>query len=86
MEKEGFIRGMEIFNKFELPIKTLVTDQHTGLAKYIKENLSHLNHRYDVWHVAKSKPASNYIYIYTYQHIQVSSSKYNAYKNRISID
>ena len=54
MEKEGFIRGMKIFEEYELPVKLLVTDRHKQLSKWIRENLPHIQHRYDVWHVAKS--------------------------------
>ena len=54
MEKEGFIRGLEIFNQYELPIAMIVTDRHKQLSKWIRENLLEVKHRYDVWHVAKS--------------------------------
>ena len=56
MEKQAFIRGMGIFNEYELPVQTLVTDRHVQLSKWIRENLPNVNHRFDVWHVAKSKP------------------------------
>lgn len=54
MEKEGFIRGMKIFEDLDLPIKMLVTDRHKQLGKYIRENLPQIDHRFDVWHIAKS--------------------------------
>lgn len=54
MEKEGFIRGLKIFEDYDLPVKMLVTDRHKALSKWIRENLPEIKHRYDVWHVAKS--------------------------------
>ena len=54
MEKEGFIRGLKIFEDYDLPVKMLVTDRHKALSKWIRENLPAIKHRYDVWHVAKS--------------------------------
>ena len=57
MEKEGFIRGLNIFDENDLPIKLLVTDRHRQLSKWIRENMSDTEHRCDVWHVAKSMHA-----------------------------
>lgn len=54
MEKEGFIRGMKVFEEYDLLVELLVTDRHKQLAKWIRENLPDIKHRYDVWHVAKS--------------------------------
>ena len=54
MEKEGFIRGMKVFGDYELPVKTMVTERHIQLMKWIRENFTDIGHRYDVWHVAKS--------------------------------
>ena len=54
MEKEGFIRGMKKFAEYNISSNMLVTDRHIQLAKWIRENLSEIKHRYDVWHGAKS--------------------------------
>ena len=55
MEKEGFIRGVKFFEDQDLDIKLLVTDRHRAIAKWIREKLPDVEHKYDVWHVAKSK-------------------------------
>lgn len=56
MEKEGFIRGLNIFDDHNLEIGLLVTNRHRPpLSKWIRENRPDINHKYDVWHVAKSK-------------------------------
>ena len=31
MEKEGFVRGMGIFDEYELPVEKIVTDQQTAV-------------------------------------------------------
>ncbi len=54
MEKEGFIRGLKLLEEYDLSIGLLVTDRHLQLCKYIRENMPDTDHRYDVWHVAKS--------------------------------
>ena len=46
-----------MFEHYELPVKMLVTDRHKQLSKWIRENLPDIEHRYDIWHVAKSKVA-----------------------------
>ena len=55
MEKEGLIRGVEFFNQNNIKIKTLVTDRHTSIRKWIRENIAQTKHCFDVWHVAKGK-------------------------------
>ena len=55
MEKEGFVRGMGIFDEYELPVEKIVTDRHKQLSKWIRENMPEVQHRFYVWHVAKSK-------------------------------
>ena len=47
MEKEGLIRSVEF--------KTLVTDRHTFIRKWIRENMAQTKHCFDVWHVAKGE-------------------------------
>ena len=55
MEKEEFVRGMGNFDEYELPVEKIVTDRHKQLSKRIRENMPEVQHRCDVWHVAKSK-------------------------------
>lgn len=48
MEKEGFVRGVGIFDGYELAVQTLVTDRHKQLSKWIRENLPEVRHPFDV--------------------------------------
>jgi hypothetical protein len=56
MEKEGFTRGISFFEQMGLDIDLLITDRHRAIAKWIRENLPDVEHKYDIWHVAKSNP------------------------------
>jgi hypothetical protein len=40
MEKEGLMRSVEFFNQNNIKIKTLVTDRHTSIRKWILENMA----------------------------------------------
>lgn len=53
MEKEGLVRGVQLLKKKRFKIGTLVTDRHKQIAKWLRENEPHIDHRYDVWHMAK---------------------------------
>jgi len=54
MEKEGLVRSLEILaQKFK--IATLVTDRHQQIAKWMKQNAADIDHRYDIWHLAKCR-------------------------------
>ncbi|KAI4800827.1 hypothetical protein KUCAC02_007056, partial [Chaenocephalus aceratus] len=53
MELEGLKRTGAFFEDI-LEIGTLVTDRHRQIAKWIRENMPHTKHLYDIWHVAKS--------------------------------
>ena len=39
-------------------IKTLITDRHRGVAKYIREELPNVLHLFDCWHLAKCENGS----------------------------
>lgn len=54
MELEGLIRAINCIHDEGLVINTLVTDRHTQISKWVRENLTESDHRYDVWHLAKS--------------------------------
>ena len=53
MEKEGLVRAVSFLQEHKLDIGVLVTDRHTQIAKWVRENLSSTDHRYDAWHLAK---------------------------------
>uniref|UniRef100_A0A1X7TXK2 Mutator-like transposase domain-containing protein n=1 Tax=Amphimedon queenslandica TaxID=400682 RepID=A0A1X7TXK2_AMPQE len=54
MEKEGLIRTFKFFENTEVRVGTLVTDRHSGIAKFIREKYPQITYCYDGWHVAKS--------------------------------
>ena len=55
MEKEGLIRGLDFFKSKDLAIDLLVTDRHKQIDAWVRINRPDIEHRYDVWHVAKCK-------------------------------
>ena len=52
MEREGLERMVKHFDGI-LEIDTLVTDRHRQIAKWIRINMPHTKHFFDIWHVAK---------------------------------
>ncbi|CAC5401168.1 unnamed protein product [Mytilus coruscus] len=55
MEKAGLVRSVEFFRHHNIPIKTIITDGHKMIAKWIREQMPETTHHLDVWHVAKEK-------------------------------
>lgn len=55
MEKEGLVRTVAFLKKKKFKIGTLVTDRHTQIAKWARENMPTTDHRYDIWHMGKCK-------------------------------
>jgi len=53
-ELEGLQRMVAFTKAHGLHIDILITDRHKQNAKWIRENLLHTHHFYDVWHIAKS--------------------------------
>ena len=53
MEKEGLVRAVDFIEGQGLDIGVLVTDRHRQIAKWVRENMSSTDHRYDIWHLAK---------------------------------
>lgn len=54
MELEGLKRCLQYLQDKGLNIATIVTDRHLQVAKWLRDNCKTIEHRYDVWHVAKS--------------------------------
>ena len=53
MEKEGLIRSLDhLKNNGLTTIKTIVTDRHSGVAKFLKSK-PEIDHRFDSWHMGK---------------------------------
>ena len=53
MEKEGLVRVLKFLEDHGLQVEVLVTDRHTQISKWMRENRSEIKHYFDVWHVAK---------------------------------
>ena len=54
MELEGLKRGLEwVIDTNDMTVTDLVTDRHSSVKKYMREENPHINHWFDVWHVAK---------------------------------
>ncbi|XP_064619336.1 uncharacterized protein LOC135482820 [Lineus longissimus] len=54
MEKEGLIRCVRYLETEDVTISKIVTDRHVQINKWLRENLPDTDHRFDVWHLAKS--------------------------------
>lgn len=53
MEKEGLVRVLKFLEDHGLQVEVLVTDRHTQISKWVRENRSEVKHYFDVWDVAK---------------------------------
>ena len=72
MEKEGLIKAVSKLEDEDLEIGMLVTDRHTGVAKWVRDNLPNTKHKFDVWHVAKG---TDVLYIFTANKYIINRSK-----------
>ena len=55
MEKEGLSRALQFLHDNALTVGMLITDRHKQINKFMNQDYSEVEHRYDVWHVAKGK-------------------------------
>ena len=46
---------MKVLKKKKFKIGLFVTDRHKQIAKWLRENAPDVDHRYDIWHLAKCK-------------------------------
>jgi hypothetical protein len=53
MELESLKRQIAYLEKNKVKIDKLVTDRHVQVASYMANEKPHVEHSYDVWHVAK---------------------------------
>ena len=53
MEKEGFERCLKEVEEC-VSIQRIATDRHISIASTMDKNHRHIDHQYDVWHLAKS--------------------------------
>ena len=63
MEYEGFKRSMTVISAQPCGVSTFVSDRHTSVVKHMREQLAHIIHYYDLWHVEKSMKLSAVILI-----------------------
>ena len=55
MEKEGFERSLSFLEGKGVVVKAVVTDQHTGVQKFLREQRPGISHYFDPWHMGKGK-------------------------------
>ena len=53
MEKEGLRRCLDKLLDQGVDIISLATDRHTGVTSLMKKSYPHIEHQYDIWHLAK---------------------------------
>ncbi|XP_033096404.1 uncharacterized protein LOC117100721 [Anneissia japonica] len=54
MEKEGLVRSIASLRECGVSINTLVTDRHSQIRKWMKDNPADVHHKCDIWHISKS--------------------------------
>ena len=52
MEMEGLVRAIKLLKK-KFKISTLITDRHTQIAKWLRENATGTDHHYDIMKALK---------------------------------
>ena len=55
METEGLKRNLRKVEDLALEIKSLTTDRHIEIRKFLREEKPHIKQWFDCWHIAKSK-------------------------------
>ena len=55
MEFLAFQNCMDYLSGKDVLFNILITDRHTQIAKHMRENLGHITHYFDLWHLRKSK-------------------------------
>ncbi|XP_064460777.1 uncharacterized protein LOC135370836 isoform X1 [Ornithodoros turicata] len=53
MELEALQRGLEELHDFNVGVRSLTTDRHPSVRKYMRTSHPEVNHQFDVWHVSK---------------------------------
>ena len=54
MELKGLQKTLQVFREFKIRVKSIVTDRHKQIQKWLRENYHHIKHYFDCWHIAKS--------------------------------
>ena len=55
MELLAFQQCMSYLLKQGITLDSLITDRHSSIAKYIREQFTKVTHYFDLWHLRKSK-------------------------------
>ena len=54
MERLSFTKELNEVKQKEICVNQLITDRHTGIRKYMREEESKIIHQFDVWHFVKN--------------------------------
>ena len=54
MEKSGLISVLEKVESMGVKVKSLVTDRHQGVSKYLRKEKTNIVHQFDIWHFSKN--------------------------------
>jgi hypothetical protein len=54
MEMLWFKQCMDSLLVCEIVFDAFITDRHSSIAKYMRENLAHIKHYFDLWHLKKN--------------------------------
>ena len=46
---------MDYLQKQGVTVESLITDRHSSISKYMREQLKKVTHYFDLWHLRKSK-------------------------------
>ena len=55
MEFLAFQQCMSYLQKQGVTLESLITDRHSSIAKYMREQFTKVSHYFDLWHLRKSK-------------------------------
>lgn len=66
MEKEGLIRSTTFLEEQGLSVETIITDRHVQIRKWLRENMPHIEHLFDVWHIAKGTLVCHHKYLFQF--------------------
>jgi len=53
MELEGLKRCLSYLHENGVVVSFLITDRHSSVKRYMRDEHPDVNHMFDVWHVAK---------------------------------
>ena len=54
MELEGLQHMIQVFDRFQVKVKALVTDRHRQIQAWLRKNWQAVKHFFDCWPIAKS--------------------------------